>query len=110
MQTIEDLNKALIESKDYTEVSKDYLVSILSDTDKIILIRAIFVYKGEKSFFKGSKKEITSREFVSFLKDEVNPYWDEDYIVIINNDVYYINEEGVISHYFQFILDDLDAE
>ena len=48
MNNIENLNQNIINCKDYKEINKDNLSSKLSDTDYIVLIRDVFVYKGNK--------------------------------------------------------------
>ena len=100
MNNIENLNQNIINCKDYKEINKNNLSSKLSDTDNIVLIRDIFVYKGNKMIFKGSQKTITKNEFCLFLKNELTSNLYKNYIVLVNNkEVYTINEYGVILQY-----------
>lgn len=100
MNNIENLNQNIINCKDYKEINKNNLSSKLSDTDNIVLIRDIFVYKGNKMIFKGSQKTITKNEFCLFLKNELTSNLYKNYIVLVNNkEVYTINEDGVILQY-----------
>ena len=100
MNNIENLNQNIINCKDYKEINKDNLSTQLSDTDNIVLIRDIFVYKGNKMIFKKNKKTITKKEFCLFLKNEVTSNLYKNYIVLVNNkEVYTINEDGVILQY-----------
>ena len=100
MNNIENLNQNIINCKDYKEINKDNLSSKLSDTDYIVLIRDVFVYKGNKMIFKGSQKTITKKEFCLFLKNELTSNLYKNYIVLVNNkEVYTINEDGVILQY-----------
>ncbi|MBS7256328.1 hypothetical protein [Flavobacterium branchiicola] len=100
MNNIERLNQNLINSTDFQEIQKDYLLSLLLDTDNIVLIRDIFVYKGNKMIFKGNQKQIGKEEFSLFLRDTVNPNLCKNYIVVVNDkDVCIINEDGTILKY-----------
>jgi hypothetical protein len=100
MNNIERLNQSIISSRDFQEVQKDYLLSLLLDADNIVLIRDIFIYKGKKMIFKGDQNQMSKEEFSLFLKDTIKPNLCKNYIVVVNDkDFYTINEDGVIFKY-----------
>ncbi|MFP3595647.1 hypothetical protein [Chryseobacterium sp. SIMBA_029] len=100
VDNLEELKQHIISSKNFKEIKSEYLLSQLSDTDDIVLIRDIFVSKGKKLFFKGSQENISKDELEYFLKEELAPNLHNNYILVTNNkNVCTINEDGVILEY-----------
>lgn len=105
IDNLEELKQHIIASKNFKEIKSEYLLSQLSDTDDIVLIRDIFVSKGKKIFFKGEQKKIGKHELEYFLKEELTPSLHKNYILVTHNkNVYTINEDGIINEYTTLLL------
>ncbi|MDV7695690.1 hypothetical protein N6B72_02040 [Chryseobacterium soli] len=100
INNLEELKQHIITSKNFKEIKSEDLLSQLSDTDDMVLIRDIFVSKGKKIFFKGNQEKINKAELGYFLKEKLTPSLHKNYILVINNEnVCAITEDGIIYEY-----------